>query len=131
MNYPRHFGYCLSLFLFCIQKENRKIENLFFFSGDDDGQWKSKAAPTLENTFLRIHFACRMYFYFLHPSVNFQKNLFLFCRGDLIKKERRRPGDVDALGARARARAKFKILIKDKNKKVVGGGGWDDDASVS
>lgn len=76
MNYPRHFGYCLSLFLFCIQKENRKIENLFFFSGDDDGQWKSKAAPTLENTFLRIHFACRMSFSIFTFEREFSKKSF-------------------------------------------------------
>jgi hypothetical protein len=31
MNYQRHFGYCLSLFLFCIQKENRKIGKSFLF----------------------------------------------------------------------------------------------------
>lgn len=62
--------------------------------------------------------------------MNFQKNLFLFCRGDLIKMR----GDDRVMSTHsecARARAKFKILKKDKNKKVVGGGGWDDDASVS
>jgi hypothetical protein len=76
-------------------------------SGANTGKHFSPDSFRLSNVFL-----------FFTSKREFSKNLFLFlflfCRGDFDKKERRRPGDVDALGVRARARVKFKILKKDK-----------------
>ncbi len=120
MNYPRHFGYCLSLFLFCIQKKNRKIGKSFLFlrrrrrpveikSGANTGKHFSPDSFRLSNVFL---------FFYIQAWI-FQKSFFFFLSWWFDKRR----GDDRVMSThseRARARAKFKILKKDKNKKS----GW-------
>jgi hypothetical protein len=75
-------------------------------SGANTGKHFSPDSFRLSNVFL-----------FFTSKREFSKNLFLFCRGDLIKRR----GDDRVMSThseRARARAKFKILKKDKK------GGW-------